>query len=524
MAAPLSPSRPPTSEEVHRAKLLRAKSGGGGGLPSNVDWIRDLPLGEQARYRDSVLRKPSRTLSGVAVVAVMTAPARCPHGRCTYCPGGVENASPQSYTGEEPSALRGAQFRWDSEAITRQRIATLDAIGHPTSKVEVIVMGGTFPARPRSYQEEVLRGIYDGLNGERSPSLAAAVAANEVAEHRMVGLTVETRPDWCDGRVLPFLLDAGVTRVEVGVECLHDDVLAAVGRAHDAGDVARATRESRDRGLKIGYHLMLGLPGMDPARDLADFERLWSDPQFRPDFLKIYPTLVLPGTPLYDDWKAGRYEPYDTPTAVELLSEMKRRLPPWVRIQRVQRDIPSRLIAAGVRASNVRQLALARLARDGLACRCLRCREVGRRASPDPRDLRLHRAEYDAAGGREVFLSWEDDASGTVAGFLRLRRPSEGTPGGLSAPVIRELKVVGREVPVGGSAGKPFEYQHRGLGSSLLTAAVEEARAWGDSGIYVTSAVGTRRYYATRGFARAGPYMLRPLSPAAQAGCAPRLS
>src|SRR5208282_809213 len=201
---PVAPSVAlPTPEEIHRAKLAGMRSGGAGGpLPSNVDWIASLPASERARYDGSVRRKPSRTLSGVAVVAVMTAPARCPHGRCTYCPGGLENGSPQSYTGEEPSALRGAQFHWDARAIARHRIETLEAIGHPTSKVEVIVMGGTFPSRPRSYQE--------------------------VALHRVVGLTVETRPDWCDERVLPFLLEAGVTRVEVGVECLHDDVLEAV--------------------------------------------------------------------------------------------------------------------------------------------------------------------------------------------------------------------------------------------------------------------------------------------------------
>jgi elongator complex protein 3 len=507
VAAPLTPAAPPSSEDVHRDKLARAKADGSGALRSNVDWIRGLAPAEQERYRGSVRRKPSRTLSGVAVVAVMTAPARCPHGRCTYCPGGVENSSPQSYTGEEPSALRGAQFRWDPEAIARNRIETLEAIGHPTSKVEVIVMGGTFPARPRAYQEEVLRGIYDGLNGARSGSLGEAIARNELAEHRVVGLTVETRPDWCDQRVLPFLLDAGVTRVEVGVECLHDEVLTAVGRAHATGDVERATREARDRGLKVCYHLMLGLPGMDPERDLADFRRLWDEPAFRPDLLKIYPTLVLPGTPLYDDWAAGRYAPYDTATAVEVLAAMKRMLPPWVRIQRIQRDIPSRLIAAGVRASNVRQLAIARLRAEGRACRCLRCREVGRRATPSPDDLRLDRIEYGAAGGREVFLSWWDESTDAVAGFLRLRFPSATTEGGLDEPVVRELKVVGRLVAVGDAAGRAEEYQHRGLGSSLLERAREEARAEGFCGLYVTSAVGTRAYYAARGFARAGSYM-----------------
>ncbi|MGA8274891.1 MAG: tRNA uridine(34) 5-carboxymethylaminomethyl modification radical SAM/GNAT enzyme Elp3 [Thermoplasmata archaeon] len=511
MAPPIS-ALPPSPEEIHRAKLARIREGPGGRLPSNVDWVHSLSPDERSEFEGSVLRKPSRSLSGVAVVAVMTSPARCPHGRCAYCPGGVENASPQSYTGEEPSALRGAQFHWDSEAITTNRLAVLEAAGHPTSKVEVIVMGGTFPARPRPFQEGVLRGIYDGLNETRSDSLEEAVRRNETAAHRMVGLTVETRPDWCDERVLPFLLDAGVTRVEVGVECLREEVLDAVGRAHDVGDVARASRETRDRGLKVGYHLMLGLPGMDPGRDLADFERMFESPDFRPDFLKIYPTLVLPGTPLYDDWRAGRYVPYDTETAVGVLAAMKRKLPPWVRIHRIQRDIPSRLIAEGVRTSNVRELAMARLRSEGGHCRCLRCREAGRRASPAPDAFRPVERAYDASGGREVFLSWEDPETDTVVGFLRLRFPSDSTEAGLDAPVIRELKVLGREVPVGGSAGTAGQYQHRGFGRSLLDSAENRARSAGYSRIYVTAAVGTREYYRARGYERAGPHMVKPLS------------
>jgi elongator complex protein 3 (tRNA carboxymethyluridine synthase) len=505
-------SRPPSPEEIHRVKLARAREGPGGPLPSNVDWVRSLSPDERTEYSGSVLRKPSRSLSGVAVVAVMTAPARCPHGRCTYCPGGVENASPQSYTGEEPSALRGAQFHWDSEAITTNRLAALGEAGHSTSKVEVILMGGTFPARPRPFQEEVLRGIYDGLNEMRSSSLDEAVHANETAPHRMVGLTVETRPDWCDGRVLPFLLDAGVTRVEVGAECLREEVLAAVGRAHGVDDVARASRETRDRGLKVGYHVMLGLPGMDPARDLEDFDRMFESPDFRPDFLKIYPTLVLPGTPLYDDWRAGTYVPYDTATAVEVLAAMKRRLPPWVRIQRIQRDIPSRLIAEGVRTSNVRELAMARLEAEGGRCRCLRCREAGRRASPSADAFRPVERSYDASGGREVFLSWEDPETDSVAGFLRLRFPSEATGGGLDAPVIRELKVLGREVPVGGTGAQEGQYQHRGFGRTLLESAEDRSRAEGHSRIFVTAAVGTREYYRARGYERAGPHMVKELS------------
>jgi len=509
VAAPVTPA--PTPEELHREKLREAHRVPGGPLPSNVAWARGRSPSERARLSGAVLRKPSRTLSGVAIVAVMTAPARCPHGRCTYCPGGVDNGSPQSYTGEEPSALRGAQFRWDAGAIARHRIETLEAIGHPTSKVEVIVMGGTFPARPRGYQEEVFRGIYDGLNGEAAPSLAEAQARNESGAHRVVGLTVETRPDWCDARVLPYLLSAGVTRVELGVECLHDDVLRAVGRAHESADVARATGAARDQGLKVGYHLMLGLPGMDPARDLEDFRRLWAEPAFRPDFLKIYPTLVLPGTPLYNDWAAGRYVPYDTERAAELLAAMKRELPPWVRIHRIQRDIPARLIAAGVRSSNLRQLALARLAREGARCRCLRCREAGRGPTPTADRFALSRTEYDAGGGNEVFFAFEEPESDLVAGFLRLRCPAATPEGGLESPVIRELKVLGHELAVGSPATGPTDFQHRGLGRNLIAAAEEEARGRGYSDLYVMSAVGTRAYYRRFGFEVRGPHMAKPL-------------
>ena len=510
MAPPVT-TDPPSPEDIHRAKLAWMRDGHEGPLPTNVAWLEGLPPEERTRYERSVLRKPSRTLSGVAIVAVMTAPARCPHGRCTYCPGGLDHGSPQSYTGEEPSALRGAQFHWDSRAITRNRIETLESIGHPTSKVEVIVMGGTFPSRPFAYQSEVLRGIYDGLNGIPSSSLAEAQRTNETASHRMVGLTVETRPDWCDGRVLPFLLDAGVTRVEIGVECLHDDVLAAVGRAHGVGDVERATREARDRGLKVCYHLMLGLPGMDPGRDLADFRRLWAEEGFRPDLLKIYPTLVVQGAPLYDDWKAGRYTPYDTRTAAELLAALKREVPPWVRIQRIQRDIPARLIAAGVRTSNVREEALRRLASDGGRCRCLRCREVGRRATPPPESFHLTEEEYRAGGGREVFFAFEEPSTDSVAGFLRLRFPSDRTEGGLDAPVIRELKVLGSEVAVGAPVERLTDYQHRGFGRALLEAAEERVRSEGYPRVYVRSAVGTREYYRSRGYAPAGPHMAKPV-------------
>jgi elongator complex protein 3 len=487
------------------------RTGPDGRILSHIDWYASLPEEERLRTGAIVHRKPTRTLSGVAVVAVMTAPAACPHGRCTYCPGGPAFDSPQSYTGEEPSALRGAQFGWDARRITEHRLAVLERTGHPTSKVEVIVMGGTFPARPKRYRDTVFRGIYEGLNGAPASSLSAAQAAQASAVHRLVGLTVETRPDQCDGPILSDLLDAGVTRVELGVECLTDAVLERSQRAHDSTAVAEASRAVRARGLKLAYHLMLGLPGMDPARDLADVTRVFDDPAYRPDMVKLYPTLVLPGTALFEEWRAGRYAPYSTEVAAELLADIKARLPPWVRVQRIQRDIPARLIAAGVRASNLRQLAQAALARRGGRCRCLRCREAGRRASPAVDSYALRRTRYEAAGGTEEFLAFEDAGTDAVAAFLRLRLPLAPRPGELDAPVIRELKVLGRELDIGHAPQGASTLQHRGFGRRLVAEAERTARSEGFERLYVMSAVGTRAYYRRLGFEAAGPHLAKRL-------------
>jgi elongator complex protein 3 len=283
-----------------------------------------------------------------------------------------------------------------------------------------------------------------------------------------------------------------------------------VNRAHRSGDVAEATGSAREAGLKVAYHWMLGLPGMDPARDEADFVRLFDDPAYRPDMLKIYPTLVIPGTELFEQWKDGQYVPYDVDTAVDLLARLKARLPRWVRIQRIQRDIPARLIAAGVRSGNLRELALQRLKEQGLRCECLRCREPGRRANPDPGQLVPWETQYEAAGGTEWFLSLEDPATGTVGGFLRLRIPREAPVVGPDGPVIRELKVLGAETAVGRPSAEGA-FQHRGSGRALLARAEEVARASGARRLYVTSAVGTREYYRALGFERAGTHFAKPL-------------
>jgi elongator complex protein 3 len=502
-------------EQWLREKLKAAREQGWRALPSNPDLWKDWSPEERARWAPSLRLKPTRTLSGVTVVAVMTSPFACPHGRCTYCPGGPEARTPQSYTGEEPSALRGAQFDYDPYRIVRHRLDSLEEIGHPVSKVELILMGGTFTSRPVGWQERTIQQAFDGLNGRPSPSLSDAHATNESAASRCVGLTVETRPDQAGPETLRRLVSWGVTRVEFGVEALRDGVLAEVHRAHDVRTVVEATGRAREFGLKVGYHMMPGLPGMDPQRDREDFSRLFAEEDFRPDLLKIYPCLVIAGTPLADAWARGAFEPYDTDTAAELLADIKQELPPYVRIHRVQRDIPSRLILAGVRKSNLREIALARLRARGRQCPCLRCREAGRRpGAPGGPDWRLGRREYRAQGGREVFLSLEDAGTDAVAGYLRLRFPRGEVPGALEDPVIRELKVLGSEVPLSAGPDLPAgTWQHRGFGRSLLKAAEEEARSEGARRLAVIAAVGTRPYYARLGFERFGPWMAKPLGP-----------
>jgi elongator complex protein 3 len=508
------PNQPGLSpkERLERAKLVLARREGWSTLPTNGDLLKTVSGPERDQLAEQFRLKPTRTLSGVSVVAVMTSPWRCPHGKCTYCPGGPEFGTPQSYTGEEPSAMRAAQFSYDPFRITRHRLESLEAIGHPVSKVEVILMGGTYTSRPLEWQETTIRRVFEALNGVDSPTLNEAHERNERAPRRCVGLTVETRPDQATPEQLRRLVEWGVTRVEFGVESLRDPVLEHVHRAHHVQDVVEATHVAREMGLKIGYHMMPGLPGMDMSRDVEDFHRLFQDDTFRPDMLKIYPCLVLRGTGLYEEWKSGRYAPYDDETAAETLARIKVELPRYVRIQRVQRDIPARLIVAGVRKSNLRQLALRRLESRGLKCPCLRCREAGRsRRIRDLADLKLVRQEYPASGGREIFLSWEDPDTEALAGYLRVRIPAGDVPGGVRDPVIREVKVLGTEVPVQSPASGSNAVQHRGLGRGLIREAEEEARAMGASRIFVISAVGTREYYRGLGFERDGPWMSKAL-------------
>jgi elongator complex protein 3 len=465
------------------------------------------------RYRRLLMVKPAKTASGVAVVAVMPKPYECPHGRCTYCPGGIEFNTPLSYTGTEPATRAAQKFSYDPYRQVRGKVEQLQSRGHDTGKTEIVIVGGTFPFMPADYQREFAKSCYDALNGTRSAGLQEAIATNETADSRCVGFTVETKPDYCKEPHVDLMLELGVTRVEIGVQSLRDSVYRLVNRGHTLGDVVDAFRIARDAGYKIVAHMMPGLPGSSSDKDIEDFRRLFEDDAFKPDMLKIYPTLVLEHTGLFRMHQSGSYHAYSDDDLVNVIVEAKKVVPEWVRIMRVQREIESKDIIAGPKSGNLRQIVLQKLRQQGFKCRCIRCRETGlQRRYPAEDEVVLRRMDYSASGGREVFLSYESRDGDTVLGFLRLRkvpRPHRGELAG--GAIVRELHVYGQAVSVG-SKEIDSSYQHRGYGAKLLKEAEriakDELRV---DKIAVISAVGTRQYYKKLGYSQDGPYVSKVL-------------
>ncbi len=488
-------------DSLQNLKLKLCKRYGLSDVPPNSDVLANVEPADRDLLLPFLIKKPSRTVSGVAAVAVMTSPHDCPHGKCSYCPGGVSNDSAQSYTGKEPAARRAARNRFDPWMQVTDRVTQLEEIGHNTDKIDLIIMGGTFTSRDPEYQEWFVKRCFDALNGEDSDTLEEAQERNTVASRRCVGMTVETRPDVFTPEQIERAMRLGATRVELGVQILDDEILKGVQRGHGTEEVRRCTKDCRDRGLKICYHIMPGLPGSDPEHDLECFRRVFDDPAYRPDMLKFYTLLVVAGTGVYDMWEKGEYVPYDEETATELLSEMKAIVPEYVRIQRIQRDIPATEIVAGITKSNIRQMVASRMASQGRACRCIRCREAGRTdVRVDPDSVELKDTVYEAGGGTEHFISLECDDS--IIGYVRLRLDSG------PAATIRELKVFGHPASIGEEDG---DWQHRGFGRRLVSEAERIASESGRARIRVTSGVGVREYYRMLGYSEDLPYMAKDL-------------
>ena len=459
------------------------------------------------------MRKSTRTISGVTPVAVMTMPMPCP-GKCVYCP--TFSATPQSYTPESPAVLRGIECQFDAAKQIQVRLDGLADMGHPIDKIELIIMGGTFLATPKDYQYQFVKDCFDAMNGIVSASLDQAKKRNENAACRCVGLCVETRPDFCGEEEVKRMLEFGTTRVEMGVQTLDDEIYRLVNRGHLVEDVVRATALLKKYGFKVHYHWMPGLPGSTPEHDLAMSRQLFDDPRFRPDGLKIYPTMVVAGTELEKWFRDGRYQPYSDNTLLDLVANIKAIVPKYVRISRVLRDIPVKFIVAGYKDS-LRGPVKKRMQEKGIECHCIRCREYGHRAASGWKigEPVLKRIDYTASGGTEIFLSFEDENE-TLFGLLRLRIQSEAIPiSGLEntipTAIIRELHVYGQEVPLKNQS--PYAAQHKGLGKALLKEAeriaCEELKA---PQVLVLSGVGAKEYYrAEFDYQSVGDYMVKRL-------------
>ena len=510
---------------------------------SNADILEYASPDEKELVSDTLKKKPTRTKSGVAIVAVMCHPHKCPHGRCMYCP--ESDIAPPSYTGEEPAALRGRMFEYHPYVQCFNRLAQLKKIGHPVDKVELIIMGGTFPSRDLCYQEwfvsQCLKAMCDfGLILENNAELEInselirefekdvlktyppndyvlideAQRVNENSKVRCVGMTFETRPDYCKKEHINRMLNFGVTRVELGVQTLSDEIYKNVKRGHTIADVIEANQLLRDSAIKVAMHMMPGL-FVDKKEDIKMFKQLFSDDNFKPDMLKIYPCLVTKGSEIYDMWKEGTYSPYTDEEAVDLIVEIKRILPKWVRTMRIQRDIPSTLIEAGVQKSNLGELVYNRLDENDINCQCIRCREIGHKKTKENytlEDFKLFKESYTACAGEETFISIEDKNEESIAGFLRFRIPSENAfrPEITDkTALIRELHVYGNMIQIGDK--NPAIGQHTGFGERLLMEAENLAVDNGKDEIAIISGIGTRNYYRKFGYERKGPYMAKKL-------------
>uniref|UniRef100_A0A3Q1CZU6 Elongator complex protein 3 n=1 Tax=Amphiprion ocellaris TaxID=80972 RepID=A0A3Q1CZU6_AMPOC len=492
--------------------------------PRLVDIIAAVP----PRYRRALVpklkAKPIRTASGIAVVAVMCKPHRCPHisftgNICVYCPGGPDSDfeySTQSYTGYEPTSMRAIRARYDPYLQTRHRVEQLKQLGHSVDKVEFIVMGGTFMALAEEYRDYFIRNLHDALSGHTSNNVAEAVRYSERSNTKCVGITIETRPDYCLKRHLSDMLGYGCTRLEIGVQSVYEDVARDTNRGHTVRAVCESFHLAKDAGFKVVAHMMPDLPNVGMERDVEQFIEFFENPAFRPDGLKLYPTLVIRGTGLYELWKTGRYKSYSPSALVDLVARILALVPPWTRVYRVQRDIPMPLVSSGVEHGNLRELALARMKDMGTECRDVRTREVGIQEihhKVRPYQVELVRRDYVANGGWETFLSYEDPEQDILIGLLRLRRcsPQSFRPelkGGVS--IVRELHVYGSVVPV--SSRDPSKFQHQGFGMMLMEEAERIARdEHGSDKLAVISGVGTRNYYRKMGYELEGPYMVKDL-------------
>lgn len=508
-------------QDLNNAQRAHPKPDGGGFIPKHAlvavytqkvaagEWDEDEVLLQKIRM------KPTRTLSGVTTVTVLTRYHPCP-GECIFCP--QEAKMPKSYLQKEPGAMRGLQNDFDPYAQVKHRIEALAAVGHPTDKIELLILGGSFSAYPQDYQEWFVRRCFDAMNGDHpdddgaaAETLADAQKRNVNSAHRNVGLVIETRPDLIDRQSLAWYRKLGVTKVQMGAQSLDDRILRLNKRGHTARETLRAAALLRAGGFKIVLHYMPNLLGATPDSDREDFSKLWVEGTYCPDELKIYPCQLLENTELYDLWLEGKYEPYSEATLLDLIADLKTTVPRYCRINRIIRDIPSTYVVAGNKNSSLRQGIQQEMKRRGTRCECIRCREI-RRLQVTPKNVHLHDFVYHPADAEEHFISFDTEED-KLAGFLRLSLPGDTHQTGMEdlvdAAIIREVHVYGQSLEVGEE--REGIAQHSGLGTRLIEEAESIAKSKGYKKMAVIAAVGTRDYYAGRGFELSEYYMVKNL-------------
>ncbi len=554
----------PDKKEFQKIKLKLSKKYGLKKTPTNIEFLMHLPSEdlENEKIIRPLTTKPVREKSGVNVVAVMTEPRLCPHGKCIYCPGGPKSELgdvPMAYTGQEPASMRGERTNYDAYLQVFTRLEQYIAAGHIPQKIELIIMGGTLPSYEDSYQYNFIKDCFNAMNDfskmffknkneidykkfkeffelpgsvedekrvknihkkilvlkqKNNNSLEEAQKYNDKKSYvKIVGMTLETRPDFSMFEHANKMLEQGTTRVELGVQSVYEEILEFTGRSHGTKESIEATRILKDLGFKINYHLMPGLPNVTYEKDLEGLKEIFKNSDYKPDMIKLYPTGVFPGTVLYDYYKLGLYKPLRVDDAVKLLSEFKTTVPRYCRIMRVQRDIPSKMLVDGVLKTNLRQIIKNYMKEKNMKCNCIRCREIGLNKQTKKPKYEIKIIEYEASKGKEYFISYEDTNNDLILGFVRLRFPSQTLRKEITkkTALIRELHVYGRKIELGKKGKKEESSQHQGIGKKLMEKAEKIAKKEGYEKILVISGIGVREYYRKIGYKLEGPYMSKKL-------------